>query len=243
MTGLGSRRGQLAVRLESWIDFTFTQPASLRRRIKRGTGAMTSTENHDGALERPERARHHDEAWELELAEQAHAAREAEGAEDPHGLHHYLRSLAKRFGGQTPPQLLQPMLHVHGKYLAHRYKRIRRAVERMTRPGSTRQKVAVHCAQHETAWRVALRAACESREQILEEFDESVRYWSWVQSHRRLPSRWAFRLARFNSRRVDHPWQSITPQTLALLAELEAEMSRQSMEITSPRRRYSIVDS
>lgn len=194
----------------------------------------------NGAEASPGRARHQDEAWELELAERAHDARQAAGFVDEHGLEHYLSSLNKRYKRRTPVELFAPELYMHARYLTHRYKRIRRALEQLTRPRGSRCKIAVHCAQHDTTWRVALRTACESRTELLREMDEAVRYWSWVRQRQRLPSRWALRLVRYNSRPIAHPWLSISPASLTALGQLDAEVAWQTTEVPRHSNRWNV---
>lgn len=177
--------------------------------------------------------RHLDELWELELAEEAHD-RAHEGEEHLAGrLQQYLAALRRHYDDRTPEQLLMGTLANDAQYLRHRYDRIASRVRRMTHPKGPRHDAAFACAHHITAWRVHLKSACDAHDEFVKEVHEVVRYWRWVRAHQRLPGRLAFRLNAFNSRRIAHPWTSITEPVMETLALLDAEIHQHAARVIS----------
>lgn len=176
--------------------------------------------------------RHLDDMWELELAEEAHD-RAHEGDEGASGrLQHYIDALRRHYANRTPQDLLAGNLTTDAQYLRHRYDRIASRVRRMINPRGPRYEAAFACAHHVTAWRVHLKSACDAHDDFVAEVREAIRYWTWVRSHHRLPGRLAIRLNVFNSRRIAHPWTSISEPVMETLAQLDAEIHQHSARLT-----------
>lgn len=180
--------------------------------------------------------RHLDEMWELELAEEAHE-RTHEGEEGVSGrLQHCLDALRRHYDRRTPQDLLAGNLTTDAQYLRHRYDRLATRVRRMISPGGPRHEAALTRAHHVTAWRVHLKSACDAHDEFAAEAREVIRYWTWVRGHQRLPGRLYFRLNVYNSRRIAHPWTSISEPVMETLAQLDAEINQHSARFTGGER-------
>ncbi len=168
--------------------------------------------------------RHADQLWELELADQVHGQFEAAHRDHDSRLQHHIRVLRECYGKQTPENYPLDRLISRADQLAHRYRRIARRTLRLIRTDTRDEFLARPCLRECVAWQVYFKSACDARDEIKQEMEESIRYWQWVREHKRLPLRIALRLGRFNHRPIAHPWESISASGMEVLGLVEKRL-------------------
>lgn len=172
----------------------------------------------------PGSSAHRDEMWELELAEIAHQREKAAHPEAHHGLQRHLLQLHQRYSSSTPSDLLIETLPDHAEALVRRYRHVLNHVKHLIHPPHTSTtRLKQHLRSHLDA-DVYYQSVTHWQRELIAEINESVRYWKWIDAHHRLPRDFAWWLGQFNHRPIAHPWQTVRPEELAGLAQIQIDV-------------------